>query len=166
MTEAGGGTKETEEKKRKEKGDAFSEIVNSNKEWTEKTGVDVSILSSESYNTFHDVKTTLRENEINSGVVKGAIGTVRNLIEKYRENTNELQALMVNGKFAASGMNLENTTDVVIWHSMSKAMITQIIGRAQRPGYLDHCEFISLLIQMNLKISRNITIINELFYCR
>lgn len=135
MTDAGGGAKETEEKKRKEKGDAFSEIVNSNKEWTEKTGVACKyLIYSESYNTFHDVKTTLRENEISSGVVKGAIGTVRNLIEKYRENTNELQALMVNGKFAASGMNLENTTDVVIWHSMSKAMITQIIGRAQRPG--------------------------------
>ena len=136
ITDAGGGAKENKgEKKRKEKGDAFSEIVNSNKEWTSRTGVSCKYLVySESYNTFHDVRATLRENEISNGVVKGSIGAVKNLIEKYRENNNELQALLINGKYAASGMNLENTTDVVVWHSMSKSMITQIIGRAQRPG--------------------------------
>lgn len=139
MTDSGGGTKDddecNEEKKRVDKSDAFGNIVKKNIEWTNETGVVCKYLVySESYHTFYEVRETLLNNSISSCVIKGSIGAISNNISKYRENSNELQALMVNSKYAASGMNLENTTDVVIWHTMSKAKITQIIGRAQRPG--------------------------------
>jgi hypothetical protein len=41
---------------------------------------------------------------------------------------------MINAHFAASGMNLENTTDLIIYNKTDQGLMRQIIGRAQRPG--------------------------------
>ena len=34
-------------------------------------------------------------------------------------------------------INLENSSDIVLYHSMNKDTTTQIIGRGQRPGRTD-----------------------------
>ena len=47
---------------------------------------------------------------------------------------NKIDVLMLNSKYCASGINLENTTDIVLFHSMDKDKTEQIIGRGQRPG--------------------------------
>lgn len=134
VTDTAGGEKEPEQKKI-EKRDAFQHIIDANKKWSEETGHACKYLVySDSYYSLDNGYSVLYENGIRSAVIKGSIGAVTNTINKYRENTNELQALMVNSRYAASGMNLENTTDVVIWHSMERNKIAQIIGRAQRPG--------------------------------
>lgn len=55
-----------------------------------------------------------------------------NNIEKYK--TGSIDALLVNSKSYASGINLENTTDVILFHKFETQIEKQIIGRAQRPG--------------------------------
>jgi hypothetical protein len=55
-----------------------------------------------------------------------------NNIEKYKNGT--IDALLVNSKNYASGLNLENTTDVILFHKYETQIEKQIIGRAQRPG--------------------------------
>ena len=42
--------------------------------------------------------------------------------------------LLLNSNHCGSGINLENTSDLVIYHDMTDSKITQVIGRAQRPG--------------------------------
>ena len=80
---------------------AFGNIVKKNIEWTNETGVVCKYLVySESYHTFNEVRETLLNNSISSCVIKGSIGAISNNISKYRENSNELQALMVNSKYA------------------------------------------------------------------
>ena len=40
----------------------------------------------------------------------------------------------MNARYCGSGINLENTSDIFIYHSMSTELTQQVIGRAQRPG--------------------------------
>ena len=41
---------------------------------------------------------------------------------------------MLNSRFFGSGLNLENSTDIILYHSMTPEITKQVIGRAQRPG--------------------------------
>ena len=45
--------------------------------------------------------------------------------------------LLLDAKYCANGINLENTTDIVIYHLMDKDRTEQIIGRGQRPGRIE-----------------------------
>ena len=51
----------------------------------------------------------------------------------YKE-TDELNCLLLNSTNTGAGLNLENTTDLVLYHNMSSELSIQVIGRAQRPG--------------------------------
>ena len=62
--------------------------------------------------------------------IKG--NSVNETIRKYRSD--ELDALLVNSRNYGSGLNLENTTDVILFHKFENQLEKQIIGRAQRPG--------------------------------
>ena len=42
--------------------------------------------------------------------------------------------ILANSLNFGSGLNLENTTDIIIYHKMDKDLESQVIGRAQRPG--------------------------------
>lgn len=62
--------------------------------------------------------------------IKG--NSVNETLRKYRSN--ELDALLVNSRNYGSGLNLENTTDIILFHKFENQLENQIIGRAQRPG--------------------------------
>ena len=62
--------------------------------------------------------------------IKG--NSVNETLRKYRSN--ELDALLVNSRNYGSGLNLENTTDIILFHKFENQLEKQIIGRAQRPG--------------------------------
>ena len=64
------------------------------------------------------------------------------MITKYKKNKNDsganssnnLDALLINSLYFGSGLNLENTTDLIIIHKMKADIEMQVIGRAQRYG--------------------------------
>ena len=64
--------------------------------------------------------------------LKGNTATINKTIRSYKEGPADV--LLLNSKFFGSGLNLENTTDMFIFHKMSATMENQVIGRAQRPG--------------------------------
>ena len=67
------------------------------------------------------------------GMLKGP-GLMKNM-DKYRKTgSHSLDILMINSSAYGSGMNLENTTDVILFHHFNKQIEHQVIGRAQRPG--------------------------------
>ena len=41
---------------------------------------------------------------------------------------------MLNSNFFGSGLNLEKTTDIIIYHKVDQNLKNQIVGRAQRLG--------------------------------
>lgn len=53
-------------------------------------------------------------------------------VTNYKNN--KIDILLLNSKYFGSGLNLENTTDLFMFHKMSDHLDKQVIGRAQRPG--------------------------------
>ena len=68
------------------------------------------------------------------GRIRGTSVTINKQIENYKSKDGDTNVLLVNSKFFGSGMNLENTTDIIIMHKMQKDIEMQAIGRAQRFG--------------------------------
>lgn len=82
--------------------------------------------------TFEQIKISLFENQIDFKLIKGTITQVQNIINEYKEGN--LQVLFLNSKFNGSGINLQETTDIILYHEMSENTKTQLIGRANRIG--------------------------------
>lgn len=84
-------------------------------------------------NTYNDkLETFLNKNGITFSYLKGSTASINLKLKEYREGT--LDCLLMNARYCGSGINLQNTTDIIIYHSMSKELTQQVIGRAQRPG--------------------------------
>lgn len=82
--------------------------------------------------TFDQIYSTLLENSIKFKLIKGSSQQMQNTIDDYK--TGDLQVIFLNSKFNGSGINLQETTDIIIYHDMSESTKTQIIGRANRIG--------------------------------
>lgn len=127
--QAGGGTCEDT---RYTKSQALRDIIKANKESTNEHCK--YLVYSSSWNTFSEVSSILSENEIRNTTVKGSISHINNVITDFKSPESGLDGIMINAHFAASGMNLENTTDLIIYNKTEEGLMRQIIGRAQRPG--------------------------------
>jgi hypothetical protein len=82
--------------------------------------------------TFEKINLTLVENNINFKLIKGSIQQIQKTINDYK--TGDLQVIFLNSKFTGSGINLQETTDIILYHDMSEATKTQLVGRANRIG--------------------------------
>jgi hypothetical protein len=82
--------------------------------------------------TFDQIKLALFENDINFKLIKGSINKIENIINEYKQG--DLQVIFLNSKFTGSGINLQETTDIILYHDMSESTRTQLIGRANRIG--------------------------------
>lgn len=82
--------------------------------------------------TFDQIHLTLAENNINFKLIKGSIGQIQRTINDYKSG--DLQVIFLNSKFNGAGLNLPETTDIILYHEMSEATRTQLIGRAHRIG--------------------------------
>jgi len=91
------------------------------------------LIFSNFYNSFTKIAAILAENNIPFKEIKGTGSSVNNIIKMYKE-TDDLNCLLLNSTNAGAGLNLENTTDLVLYHNMSSELSIQVIGRAQRPG--------------------------------
>ena len=88
------------------------------------------LIFSEFDNSFIDIESALISHGINFARLKG--NAINKHVNDYKNC--DLQVLLVNSHAYGSGLNLENTTDVVLFHKFDNDLETQIIGRAQRPG--------------------------------
>jgi SNF2 family DNA or RNA helicase len=83
-------------------------------------------------NTLNNIVPVLDRLEMRHSCIRGNHAVVRNTVDKYRNS--DLDALLVNASQYGSGLNLENTTDVVLFHRFGSEIEKQVIGRAQRLG--------------------------------
>ena len=79
------------------------------------------------FDKFADILTKLK---IKHGVLKGT--SFKSNLNMYRNL--DIDVLLINSRAFGSGVNLENTTDVIIYHYFNLEIEKQVIGRAQRPG--------------------------------
>jgi SNF2 family DNA or RNA helicase len=83
-------------------------------------------------NSFDGIQTMLKKLDIKYAFLKGNMYHINNTVEKYKKGS--VQVLLVNTRSYGSGLNLENTTDVIMFHKFDTEIEKQVIGRAQRYG--------------------------------
>jgi hypothetical protein len=82
--------------------------------------------------TFNQMGNILDSNEISYTQLKGSTRAKEISIEKYKEGI--YQVLLLNSTSASSGLNLQETTDIIMYHNMNTDVLNQILGRANRIG--------------------------------
>ena len=85
--------------------------------------------------TFSPIRNILENNHIGFIEVKGNIGSRAKSIENFRSG--DINVIFLNSKNNGSGINLQEATDIIIYHDMLPNMLNQIIGRANRLGRTD-----------------------------
>ena len=83
-------------------------------------------------NSFQEIVGYLEKNEIPYHMLKGSTGRIQNIIKEYADN--KVKILLLNAKFFGAGLNLQMTSDIIMYHRMDKELEKQIIGRGQRIG--------------------------------
>lgn len=82
--------------------------------------------------SFNAIECALRESTLDYTKLMGSISRVNSILNRYRNGA--LDVLMLNASHYGTGLNLENTTDLIFYHKMPPDMERQVIGRAQRAG--------------------------------
>jgi SNF2 family DNA or RNA helicase len=90
------------------------------------------IVFSEYIECFLAINHMLTINNISHCIIKGACSTIQKKINQFENG--EIRILMLDAKHFGEGLNLQMTTDVIIYHKMSSSLEKQAIGRAQRIG--------------------------------
>lgn len=90
------------------------------------------LIFSEFEHGFNKMYPYLEKAGVRFSHLKGSQQTCNTTIKKYKGS--ELDVLLINSKHYGSGLNLENTTDVILYHKFENQIEKQVIGRAQRTG--------------------------------
>jgi len=84
-------------------------------------------------NSFAETQQFLDSKNLNYNRISGTSGTIQRTVDTYKKST-DMNILLLNSLYSGSGINLENTTHIIVYHNMTSELTQQIIGRAQRPG--------------------------------
>lgn len=85
--------------------------------------------------TFAPIRNILSSNNINYIEIGGSISSRIKSIQEFR--TGNINVIFLNSRYNGYGINLPETTDIIIYHEMGETTINQIIGRANRIGRKD-----------------------------
>lgn len=93
------------------------------------------VIFSEFDNTFNKVQDILNSMKITYAFLKG--NSINRTVARFNNNNEcyySVDVLLANCKSYGSGLNLENTTDLIMFHKFDNMIEQQVIGRSQRPG--------------------------------
>jgi SNF2 family DNA or RNA helicase len=82
--------------------------------------------------TFDPICKLLKEQKISFTQVKGTRQARQKSIDDFKFGTT--QVIFLNSDFNGAGINLQEATDIILYHEMSVSTQNQIIGRANRIG--------------------------------
>jgi hypothetical protein len=82
--------------------------------------------------TFSPIRNHLITNDISFIEVKGSINQRKQNIDSFKNG--DTQVIFLNSRFNGAGINLQEATDIIVYHNMNKSNLNQIIGRANRIG--------------------------------
>lgn len=90
------------------------------------------IIFSSFQETFDLIRETMSDNDIHFGEIRGSATTREKVIQDFKEN--DLNVLFINSLDSGAGINLQEATDLILYHPISDPIFTQIRGRAYRIG--------------------------------
>lgn len=83
-------------------------------------------------NSFDVIYPLLQKLGIHYEFLKGNGVHINNVIDKYKNGN--IDVLLANTQYYGSGLNMENTSDIIMFHKFDTEIEKQVIGRAQRFG--------------------------------
>jgi hypothetical protein len=101
------------------------------------------LIFSEHEGSFNDkMLGILDKHKILYSRIKGSSACINKTLREYRgeelrHGEVEIDALLINSRFFGAGLNLQNSSDIIILHRQGADLLHQIIGRAQRIGRKD-----------------------------
>lgn len=90
------------------------------------------ILFSSSDETFRPIRSFLTEKELPFVEVIGSIEKRNRNISRFKEG--KVRIMFLNTKNNGAGINLQEATDIILYHKLSESTQKQVIGRALRIG--------------------------------
>ena len=82
--------------------------------------------------TFVNIRTCLEHKNISYGEISGQKVARENTIDSFKNGS--MSVLFLNSFNSGDGLNLQEATDIILYHNMSTGLETQILGRANRIG--------------------------------
>lgn len=82
--------------------------------------------------TFTPIRLALIDNDFKFVELKGGITVREKNIKAYKEGN--INIIFLNSKFNGSGLNLENTDNIIFYHQLTPNQEKQVIGRTKRIG--------------------------------
>ena len=82
--------------------------------------------------TFNPICQVLESNKISFVMLKGSAINRQQSLEAYKNGS--AKVIFLNSNYNSAGINLQETTDIILYHKMLSSTQTQIIGRAERIG--------------------------------
>lgn len=84
--------------------------------------------------SFNSISQVMQEEKREFKCLKGNEFQLRSIIKQYKEDEGDMNVMFMNARYFGSGLNLENTTDIIMFHKLDSEIEKQVIGRAQRYG--------------------------------
>jgi len=122
---------EEEPPRENELNEQFDKLKNLEILLTQKGGKKILIFSNYE-GPLYRVIPILEKLNIRFDFIKGNGDQIRAIVNRYKSNA--IDVLLVNVRNYGTGMNLENTTDIVMFHKFDTQIESQVIGRAHRIG--------------------------------
>ena len=116
--------------------------------------------------TLNKIETKFKELYIEYGKLdneytnKNSVNITKEYIDKY--NNKECKILLLNAKYYGAGLNLQITTDIIIYHRFDKKTEEQIKGRGQRIGRYEPLNIYYLLHNNEDNVIDDIFEVNEI----
>ena len=85
--------------------------------------------------TFAPIRTQLNSNNIGFIEIKGSVEHRKKNIESFKDGN--IKVIFLNSRFDGAGINLQEATDIIVYHKMGESTLNQIIGRANRLGRIE-----------------------------
>ena len=90
------------------------------------------IICSNHHNSFINIKAELTNHSITFKMLKGNSNILDKTIQDYKNGL--VNVLLLDAENYGSGLNLEMTTDIIIYNNLGDSLEKQVIGRGQRLG--------------------------------
>lgn len=119
---------DSENKKILTKVDTVIEIIKSNPKGK-------FIISSSWNQSFIPIRNILYKNNIDFIEIKGNTNTRHKNIINYKKGN--VKVVFLNSAFNGTGINFQETSDIIVYHDMPISSLNQIIGRANRLGRVE-----------------------------
>lgn len=103
------------------------------------------LIFSERDDTFTNIVSAMKEAKITYEIVKGSSAHITAMIKRY--DGGDTRVLLLNSRDFGSGLNLQMTSHIIVYHKMPDNMKMQIEGRGQRIGRTCPLTVINLLTQ-------------------